>query len=259
MIYQGIDTAGKITSEIAKKLRDNRVDFVVRYLVPNSGTTAWKALTSTEATDIVISGLALMLCWETSAKRVKSGASAGLADGKKARALAEEMGIPSGTVIYFAADYDVQPGDIAMAEAYYRAAQSAVGNYIAGVYGGERICKAMAERGFKYLWQCVAWTNEFIPEATAIQYEWQGGTDATALAEKVGVTVDLDSATSLDGMWYTGSTKISTEEADAMEWAKTMGIVSDDMRDVNQVAVMLRRYHSIFSAEDNKIVSGLLS
>lgn len=259
MIYQGVDTAARITAERAATLRNENYDFVVRYLVPESGSTKWKALTADESNDILASGLSLMLCWETTAKRVKSGASAGLADGKAANQLAEKMGVPEGTVIYFAADYDVQQTDIPMAEAYYRAAQGTIGKYVVGVYGGERICRAMSERGFTRLWQCVAWTNEFLSESNVIQYEWQGGSDATALAEKLGVSVDLDSATTLDGMWGVPVESSETETEDSVKWATKMGIITDDMRDVSQMAVMLRRYHNIFSAEDTKTVSGLLT
>ena len=50
----------------------------------------------------------------------------------------------------------------------------------------------------------------------------------------------------------------TTEEEDALKWAREMGIIDDSMRDVTQTAVMLWRYHRIYSAEDYKSSSGLL-
>lgn len=257
MIYQGIDTAARITPQIAERLRAEGISFAARYLVPTTGSTAWKALTADEAKDIRSAGLALMLCWETSAMRVKGGAVAGAEDVVKARACAETLGVPAGTVIYMAADYDVQESDLKAVEAYYRAARIACGKYVIGAYGGERVCRALADLGFTRLWQCVAWSNEFIPQAHVIQYEWQGGAAAQALTAKVGVAVDLDSADTLDGMWH--APKASTEPEDALKWARGMGIVTDDMQDVTQAAVMLWRYHRIMAPEDNKTASGLLA
>ena len=46
--YDGVDTAAKITAATARTLRQEGYSFVVRYLVPDSGGTAWKALTAAE-------------------------------------------------------------------------------------------------------------------------------------------------------------------------------------------------------------------
>ncbi len=269
--YDGIDTAGTLSPAKCEKLREAGISFVVRYLVPNEGATAWKALTAKEADVIRAAGLAIMLCWETTASRVKGGASAGAEDGKKTRELAEGMGIPVGAVIYFAADYNVPASDYEAVDAYIRAARIALGKYSAGLYGHEKICDHVSGH-CTHLWQCVAWSNEFIDAADVIQYEWQGGANAKALAERVGVLVDLDAAVSLDGMWlpatYADGGDVtytqpqtqtpSTETSDALKWAKSVGIYTDDMKDVTQTAVMLYRYNRIIMPEDNKKYSGLL-
>lgn len=199
-MFEGIDTAVKITAEQARNLRSAGISFAARYLVPETGATAWKALTAREAQDIREAGLALMLCWETTADRCKGGATAGAEDGAKAAALAGEMGVPMGTCIYFAADYDVPESDIPAVEAYYRAARIACSPYNAGIYGGERVVSALSAIT-AWLWQCVAWSDSFVPYATVRQYQWQGSPDAKALAAKVGFAVDLDSAETLAGMW----------------------------------------------------------
>ena len=207
MTYQGIDTAARITPSAAEKLRENGVSFAVRYLIP---ARYWNAMTAEEAADIRAAGLALMLCWETTAERAKGGAAAGAEDGLKARELAEAMGVPIGTVIYFAVDFDAQPEDMEDIDAYFRAARIGVGKYNAGIYGGRRVVSALVNTT-SWLWQCVAWSDSFVPYATVIQYQWQGSPDAKALSEKVGAAVDLDSATTLAGMWMP-KTAIQEEE-----------------------------------------------
>ena len=200
MNYEGIDTAAKLTAAQAKILRSEGISFAARYLVPDDGNTAWKALTADEAAMLRDNSIAVMLCWETTAKRMLGGASAGAEDGAKARELAQAMGVPMGTCIYFAADWDVKDAEIPIVESYYRAARIAVGQYNAGVYGGQRVITALSQIS-AWLWQCVAWTDSFAPYATAIQYQWQGSPDAKILSAQVGVAVDLDSAASLAGMW----------------------------------------------------------
>ena len=197
MNHEGIDTAARLTAEQAKILRSEGVTFAVRYLVP---AKYGKALTAQEAAILRENGLAVMLCWETTAKRMLGGAAAGTEDGAVARNLALALGVPSGTAIYFAADWDVQESEIPACGAYFRAAQIAVEPYNAGVYGGQRVITALSPET-AWLWQCVAWSNCFVSFAHVIQYQWQHSPDAKALAAKVGAAVDLDSAASLAGMW----------------------------------------------------------
>lgn len=263
--YQGIDTAAKITAKAAETLKREGYSFVARYLVPNTGGTAWKALTASEAKIIRDAGLAIMLCWETTAARVKGGRVYGEEDALAARKLAEDMGIPAGAVIYFAADYNVPDADYSAVNAYLSAACEYIGKYRVGLYGHEGIVKAMHKAGYKNFWQCVAWSNEFSDAAEIIQYEWQGGADAKALATKIGVAVDLNSAVSLDGMWKPNShadggdviyehsqvQKPNTEAEDAHKWCVSMGITDDSMRDVSQTELMFYRYHRLTSPEDN--------
>ena len=200
MKYQGIDTAARVSAKSATTLRGLGFDFVARYLVPNSGSTAWKALTKEEADDIRAAGLALMLCWELSADRAKGGTAAGGADGAKAAELAREMGVPPESVIYFAVDFDAQGPDIPAIEEYFRAARIACVGYSVGVYGGERVCKALSP-SFQYVWQCVAWSGAFLQSATVHQYESQFGSNAKAVKTQVKFDVDLDRASTLYGMW----------------------------------------------------------
>ena len=244
MTYEGIDTAGRVTPEAARKLKAGGISFAARYLVPE---TLWKALTKQEAADIRAAGLALMLCWELGGDDLKLGAVKGAEHGARARQLAEVLGVPTGTIIYFAADYNVPESDFAAVGQYMLSAQTALaGKYRAGLYGHERIVRHIAARGsVKHFWQCVAWSERFDPAATVRQYAWQGDARAKAVAAQIGVDVDLDATETLDGMWlpsgasyddgeggtvieYTGAARPAAPwYAEAMAWAKERQLIMD--------------------------------
>ena len=281
MTYQGIDTAARITAEKAQILRAEGFSFAARYLVPES---LWKALTKQEADDIRKAGLALMLCYEMGGEDLKGGAPQGAAQGAQARKLAEGMGVPAGTCIYFAADYDVPQADYAAIEQYMIAAQTALGSkYVAGLYGPLGIVEFLAGRGsVKRFWQCVAWSARFSEAATVRQYAWQGDARAKAVAAKLGVAVDLNETQTLTGMWgipvpadgyddgeggtiidYSGGGSGGTSTAsDALAWARNVGIAIPtpaSTATMADVAGLLYEYHRRFGPEDEKSLGGALS
>lgn len=260
MAYQGIDTAARITAAQAAKLREQGVSFVCRYLGPES----WgKTITKDEAKILHDAGLAILLCFETSAKRMRDGARAGSDDGYIARQAAEALDCPAGTVIFFAADWDVQPAELASCEAYLKTASYNTEQFGFGLYGGERVVASMSERGACfYFWQCVAWSNQFLPVADVRQYAWQGDARAKAMAAATGIyAVDLDSAETLAGMWLPQPEKHWYDET--MQWAKKEGIMDgtrpEDFATRAEVAQMFRNYNRRFEAEDYKTASGLLT
>lgn len=200
MTYLGIDTAAQITAPQAAKLKASGVSFVGRYLAEPDNP---KALTAQEIAVLREAGLAILLCWETTAARMKGGAVAGAYDGELAAMYARSLGVPAGTVIFFAADYDVPASDFAAVEAYLRQAKNASDEFGVGLYGPEAVVAEMSRCGVcYYFWQCCAWSNQFLPVADVRQYAWQGAAEAQAMAKKCGiVAVDLDSAETLAGMW----------------------------------------------------------
>lgn len=224
MTYQGIDTAAKITAVQAKKLRDNGVSFVGRYITPG------KSLDAEEIKALRDAGLAIMLCWETSATRMKGGAKAGAEDAERAAWYAKQLGIPEGTVIYYAADYDVPASDYGAVEAYLRTAKHNCGEYGVGLYGPEKVVAEMSRNGAcYYFWQCCAWSNQRLPAADVFQYAWQGDARAKDMAAKCGIlAVDLDSAETLAGMWMPPVEEQPAHWYDeAMAWADEAGLIRD--------------------------------
>lgn len=263
MTYLGVDTAARITAEQAQKLRDNGVSFVGRYLAPQGFS---KALTVEEASVLRLNGLAILFCWEIGAESMRYGAKQGGYDAARAKSIAEALGVPSGTCIYFAADYNVPDSDLIQCEAYIEAAKAVLGSkYQAGVYGGERICDFLSSRGtVNKVWQCVAWTNVFIPAANVRQYAWQGAEESKRMAAATGImAVDMDSTEDMvrAGLWMPKSADVHWYD-DTVRWALKEGIVTEarpeDFATRAEVMQMIRNYNRRFLAEDDKTTSGLI-
>lgn len=277
MTYQGIDTAARITAAQAKKLKENGVSFVGRYLVPQIYS---KAVTAQEIEALRAAGLALLLVWEIGASAIKGGATAGAGDGARARSLAEAYGVPAGTTIYFACDYNIPASDLILAEQYIKAAQAALGKYEAGLYGPFSVVDFLAARkSCRKFWQCVAWSPRFSENANVRQYQWEKGTESQEMAQKCGIlAVDLDVCEDLRGagMWMLnvkvyddgeGGTIMENAQApkkpwyeDAMNWAAVQGIIKDGRpNDPVTRAELATVLYRMCGPEDNKTDSGLLS
>lgn len=260
--WSGIDTAARITVSQARKCAENGISWVGRYLVPEG---YGKALTAPEAQALRDAGLAILLCWEIGGSDMKAGAARGSRHGAQARQIAEALGVPPGSAIYFAADWDVQSNEMSACVQYMAAAQAALGQYYAGVYGGEAICRRMAAEGYRFIWQCVAWTKEYIPQATATQYAWQGSAAAKAMAAATGIlAVDLDRSDDMKaaGMWLAKEQEtIEPWYVDTVRWAEKEGVISpvktiadarpEDSATRAEVMQMIRNYNRRFEAEDD--------
>ncbi len=205
-MHKGIDTCAKISTAAAAQLKAEGFDFVARYLVPESGTLASKALTRAEAERISVAGLRILAVWETTGTRAKGGAEAGLADGARAAALARAMEIPAGAVIYFAVDYDARStSDLALIGAYLRAARSRTGDYEVGVYGTYLVVTTISyNTPVTGYWQCVGGSGGAVsPLAQTYQALGQDAPECVALAKRLGFAVDIDYCLDMDaaGMW----------------------------------------------------------
>lgn len=268
MTYQGVDTAARITAAQAAKLRDEGVSFVGRYLVP---ADYGKALTAQEIKALREAGLAILLCWEIGGGDMAFGIQRGVYHGALARQLAEGFGVPAGTAIYFAADYDVPDKDLIQCEQYIRGAQTALGKYTAGIYGGEKVVEFLTNRGVTKAWQCVAWTNKFLDTANVRQYAWQGADESKAMAAKVGFAVDMDSCEDMRkaGLWMPYNEYVDGDGTiienvkpkpqpwyqTTVEWAQKEGIVTEarptDYATRAEVMQMIRNYNRRFDPEDD--------
>lgn len=294
-MYQGVDTAARITPAQAAALRREGVSFVGRYL---GSPTLGKTLTAAEASGLRAAGLAVLLYYEIAGTEARTGAACGTAHGKDARRWAQELGAPDGTAIYFAVDFAPAAGDMAQIEAYLRAAAAQLGPYRCGVYGCYAVVEEMARRGACGAYcQCVAWSGGHISQFNDVyQYQWQNGAEAKALAAKTGFPVDLCRCEDMrkagmwmasyaqyedgDGVIYVPETPKPQKEpwyAGAMAWAEEAGLIRDgrprDGLTRAEMATVMMRYNAIVEEkfakiaealllkqpEDDKIVSGLIS
>lgn len=209
----GIDTCAAVSASAARKLYALGYRFVGRYLAPPSEA---KAITQAEAARIRKAWLGVLLIWETTANRANQGSAAGTADGAAACIQARGLGVPDGTMIYFAVDYDAREPDFDNIERYLRAARDFCRGYETGVYGSFRVVEEMRRRGVcRGFWQCVAWSGGQLSTArTVYQREWQEGPEALAVKAKVGFAVDVNECRdpTQAGIWMPEEDKMTGKE-----------------------------------------------
>ena len=256
--YKGVDTVQTITKDNAVALADCGVSFVGRYIVPSKYS---KALTEAEASTILSSGLCILLIYEIDTDRARKGEAQGKIDGESVKALAYEMDVPNGTAIYFAVDYDAPTSDYPAIESYLYAAKKTVYPFKCGVYGKADLINSVKADCYM---QCVAWSGGVLSKkANIYQYEWQYGEEAQEIKKRTGVVVDMDTCDDLvsAGLWLpeTKDKSLDRQIEDATNWAKSVGIVVDGMHDMGQTCLAIYNYYKVFSPEDNKSESGLLS
>lgn len=189
-IIKGIDYAfdpPKISS-----LAPAGIKFAVRYTSPGVNP---KNLTKAELSALLAAGLHVALVFESTAGRMRAGHDAGVADAGVADSACKALSMP-GLPVYFAADWDVQPGELAACDAYLDGVASVITRSRTGVYGGLRIVKhALDNHKAAYAWQTYAWSGG-VWDARAQLRQVKNG---VALA---GGTVDLDEAHAADyGQW----------------------------------------------------------
>lgn len=177
----------------AMKAHDPPVTFVCRY-VSTPGNP--KNITRAEADQLRKNGIDVVIVFETTADRAKSGLAGGKYDAVQALAQANGAGAPPNSAIYFAVDFDATEAQQDAINAYLRGAASVLGHDHVGVYGGYYVVKRALDAGVcKYAWQTYAWSGgQWEPRAHLQQY---------LNAQHVGsASVDFNRAVKRDfGQW----------------------------------------------------------
>lgn len=191
MTLFGVDYASP--SPDAAALRRAGVRFVCRYLSTPGNP---KNLTRAEAKKLRAAGIAIVLVFETTARRALGGRVAGIRDARSARAQAVGCAAPAHQPIYFAVDFDPSPAELATVVAYIHGAASVLGRTATGVYGGDAAVKACLDAGAcKYAWQTYAWSHGVWDPRAQLRQTLNGQTCA-------GIEVDHDLAVTADyGQW----------------------------------------------------------
>jgi Rv2525c-like, glycoside hydrolase-like domain len=193
-------------------LKPDGISFVVRYLSPGANP---KNLTKPELTALLAAGLSVAVVFESYAGRMKGGRDAGAADAMSADATLRELGL-TGLPCYFAADWDVQPAELAACDAYLDGVAATIGGARTGVYGGFRVVHHSLDAGkAAFAWQTYAWSlaaSTLPPHTVKVQvpgdtrwFMFDTRADLRQVRNGVplaGGTVDLDEAHADDyGQW----------------------------------------------------------
>jgi len=164
----GCDTSTSTTPHIG--CLKGKVTFVARYLARGLGG---KVLTRQEALALTNAGIRIVSVWEsgTPTSSAYFTEAQGKADGNDAYQLAERIGQPKGTPIYFAVDYDATEDDVNGPIAHYfdgvgiglaEAQALSSGNYGIGVYGSGRTCRLVISSNrasWSWLAQSAGWAE----------------------------------------------------------------------------------------------------
>ena len=144
------------------------VTFVCRY-VSTPGNS--KNITKSEARSLSRAGFDIVLVFETTGTRASAGYAAGQRDARSARSQALAVGWPKDGVLYFAVDFDANPGQVV---SYFDGVASVLGHDHCGPYAGVRVVSALHDRGFKFSWSTYAWSGGAVDPRTSL-YQFSNG------------------------------------------------------------------------------------
>ena len=145
------DCATKLTATTAKTLYDNGYRYVGRYLTKVPGGLD-KDITAEEAQIILDAGLNFFPIYQTvGTKEEYFTAEQGASDANAAIEAARKLGVPNGTVIYFAVDFDATDVNITNSVLPYFAKVHETMEksiYKTGVYGVRNVCTRVSNKGY---------------------------------------------------------------------------------------------------------------
>lgn len=163
--------------------------FAIRYLSGISG----KDLSVPEKQSLLAAGLAICVVFETDGRTGPlRGAPGGVADATAAVAQARSLGIPPGTCLYFAVDFDALGAQLALVRAYGQAATPVchAAGYRSGLYGGYATAEDVTG-AVDLLMQTIAWSGGQWDPAAVLRQVQEGVVIG-------GAQVDIDHAVAAD-------------------------------------------------------------
>lgn len=148
------DCATILTNNTAATLKNNGYKIVGRYLTGKANGVS-KALTASEIKVILNNGLRFFPIYETNGTYLQYFTAAqGTFDAAQAIIASENLGLPGGTTIYFAVDYDAMDSEVTSNILPYFKAINAyfsshkLNNYKIAVYGVRNICSRIYNAGY---------------------------------------------------------------------------------------------------------------
>lgn len=131
--------------------------FVCRYLLDDA-RDGGKALKLPEAKQLTSWGIGICANYEYGIGDMLKGFNQGVADARVALRELILMGAPR-RIVYFSCDTDVSISQIPQVLEYMRGAGTVLGKENVGVYGEYDLIEAAHRAGYKWLWQCYAWSR----------------------------------------------------------------------------------------------------
>lgn len=128
------------------------VQAVGRYLATDS-----RGITAGEYADLTAHGIGLWLVYEGATQGMLGGFAQGVHDAQVAEQQIAAVGLPAGSTLYWAADYDIAPGSssVAPTEAYIDGWNTIIPAGRRGGYGGLWFLKYVHDKGkVERLWEC---------------------------------------------------------------------------------------------------------
>lgn len=175
-VLTGVKAPFELT-QYAIAIKQQGIDFAIRHYTHQAG----KSLSLAEARALTDAGIQIGVVWETPDAHLSYFSRAqGCADGAAAYLMAQSViGQPSGSAVYFAADFDPDEVEIAGPVSRYfegvnqafHAASPAERQYQVGVYGSARCCATMMARGLA----TVSWMADEVGEYTDYSLKQLGG------------------------------------------------------------------------------------
>jgi LysM repeat protein len=188
-----IDCASHLNNVSCGTLVQNGITHVGRYLP----TQAWKGLTPDEVAAIKGSGLNLVSIFESGATQQSYFTrDQGVSDANQAYQLAQSLGQPEGTAIYFTVDFDAQVKDFAAILNYFQGLKDTLTSYKIGCYGKFEVVTLIKTKGLAdYFWQTYAWSSgQHAKGIHLFQYKND--------INQYGLNLDLDQVENADcGAW----------------------------------------------------------
>ncbi|MGB8454722.1 MAG: glycoside hydrolase domain-containing protein [Anaerocolumna sp.] len=148
------DCATILTAEKAATLKSNGYSVVGRYLTGTANGIS-KALTASEIQIVFNAGLRFFPIYQSGgAGNTYFNSAQGTRDARAAIVAAENLGIPSGSIIYFAIDYDALDVQVTSnVLPYFQSIKAYFSNYATtayriGVYGSRNTCTRVCDSGY---------------------------------------------------------------------------------------------------------------
>jgi hypothetical protein len=167
--------------------------FFIRYLADAS---SWKYFSYNEVHNLLEAGYMVGSVFQEGKDGPKGGYYAGILAAKKAKAIAESLGQPKQSAIFFTVDYDAPESDYNAFNSFLVGVKDVfAGDFFAGIYGKYDVIEAMAARNAcTYFWQTLAWSRGLLSDHADL-YQYKIDIDAN------GINVDFNECFNTDIFW----------------------------------------------------------